>query len=143
MKLIHYTNNHHGLASCSPFNRLSAWNDLFEGAFERSYRTSSPPLDLRDSGESLEVRLELAGMKREDFDITLEEDTLTVMGRRDSDTSGVLRDERFTGEFRRMVSLPCAVRGEDATANYQDGILTISLPKTEQSKPRRITVQNN
>jgi HSP20 family protein len=141
MKLIHYTHNHPGLTAWSPFNRLATWADLFETAFETGHGAWAPPLDLLDRGGHLEVRLELAGMKREDFDITLEDDTLTIAGRRE--VSNAVRNERPGGSFSRSVTLPSPVESAQATASYENGVLTIRLPKTEAAKPRRITVGNN
>jgi HSP20 family protein len=91
------------------------------------------------------VKVELAGMKKEDFDLSLEDDTLTVSGQRKAETTSgeSFRSERFFGSFSRTVTLPSAVEADKVKATYQDGILTVVLPKAEEAKPKKIEVHLN
>ena len=96
----------------------------------------SPPTDLFETDNSYVVRVEVSGMRQQDFSVQLENDFLTVSGSR-SDKS-VRRayhqmEVRF-GEFRSVVAIPGAVDVENATAEYDDGFLTVILPKATTNK---------
>lgn len=93
----------------------------------------SPPTDLFEAGDAFVVRVEIAGMREEDFEVALENDVLVVSGSR-SDPS-VRRayhqmEIRF-GKFASAVVLPSAVEVELAHAEYKDGFLTVTLPKSK------------
>ena len=82
-------------------------------------------------------------MRKEDIEISLQDGVLTIGGERkdetaEDDKNG--RTERFVGKFRRSVSLPTRVDVNKVTANYKDGILTVTLPKAEEVKPKQIQV---
>jgi len=104
----------------------------------------TPALDLFEDKDNLYVRVELPGMKREDIDLSLHEDSLSISGERKGEEkfkdSEVYRAERFFGRFQRTVSLPTPVAAEKAKAHYADGILTVTLPKAEEAKPKHIDV---
>lgn len=127
------------LTGWSSFSRLSALQDVFDSAFTLSnpsaLRGSAPALDLHESDEQYTVRLEAPGARKEDFDISLEDDVLTISGNRRSDSE--------QSSFRRSVKLPAAVKGEAVQATYDNGILAVSLPRAEESKPRKINVSLN
>ncbi len=149
MQLIRY-NTPADLSAWTPFFRLSPLRDLLDTALERNGScpgSDGPPLDVRVSDESVTVTLELAGMKKEDFDLLLEDETLTVSGRRETEPedrrSQSLRCERFAGAFSRTVALPCAVKGDRVQAIYEEGVLTVTLPKAEEARPRKIAVKLN
>lgn len=104
-----------------------------------------PALDLREDKDNVVVTVELPGMKKEDIEISLHEGNLTISGERKqeekSEDAEVYRAERFTGRFNRVIGLPVAVATDKVKAQYKDGVLTITLPKTEEAKPRQIQVQ--
>ncbi len=134
----------------SPFDRLAPWRDLLESAFALSGPSGgswAPPLDVYEDGDKVTVAVELAGMKKEDFDISLEDDSLTISGRRSAENADrrgeSFRSERFFGSFSRTVTLPATVESDAVSATYQDGILTVTLPKAEEAKPRKIEVKLN
>jgi len=144
MKIIRYHNPE--LAAWSPFNRLSSWRDLWDSAFPLAGAGTSwlPPMDVFEDDEKITVQLEAAGMKKEDFDISLQDDTLSVSGKRESvETTANQRTERSHGSFTRTISLSTPVKGDAVKADYQDGVLTISLPKAEEARPRKIQVNLN
>ncbi len=95
----------------------------------------SPPTDLLESDNACIVRVEIAGMREEDFEVALENDVLMIRGSR-SDPSGRAAyhqmEIRF-GKFATAVMLPCPVKVEQAQIVYRDGLLTISLPKSKSS----------
>lgn len=106
-----------------------------------------PALDVYEDKETLVVQAELPGLKREDIDVSLHDGTLTISGERKaaprSENVEVYRAERRAGRFQRTVTLPPTVAIEKVKAGYADGVLTITLPKTEEAKPKRIDVSVN
>jgi len=104
-----------------------------------------PPINVSEDTESIYVRAELPGIKADDLDITMENDTLTIAGERkraiENDAGSCHRCEREWGAFRRSFSLPTRVESEQVKANYLDGILTVTLPKAAEVRPKQIAVQ--
>ena len=87
--------------------------------------------------------VELPGMRKEDIELALQDGILTISGeRKDEAAEGGMtaRTERFVGKFRRSVSLPTRVDTNKVNANYKDGVLTITLPKADEVKPKQIQV---
>ena len=105
----------------------------------------SPRVDLAETDDAYVIHLDTPGMSKEDFNLNWQSDTLTVSGERkwkeESSKDNYVRIERNYGHFFRSFALPKAVDGEQITASYQDGVLTIRVPKAEESKPRRIAIQ--
>lgn len=152
MKLVRFQNP--VLTPWSGFGRLSDLRDeidrLFEAPLSELGRLPSvlsgwtPAIDLIENKENVIVRAELPGMKKEDIEVNLHEGTLNITGERKSEKKGeeggLYRSERFFGRFQRAISLPAAVAGDKVKAEYKDGILTVTLPKTEEAKPKQIDV---
>ena len=103
-----------------------------------------PSFDVHENKEKLTVRAELPGLKKEQIQLSLKEGVLTVAGERkpEAPTDGTdhIRRERVFGQFSRTITLPFAVNEAAISAAYEDGILTITLPKAEEAKPRQIAV---
>lgn len=124
-------------------------NRLFESPYENGssdvFNTWSPALDVYEDKENVIVRAELPGMKKEDIEISLRDNVITVSGERKNekkyDGAKTSREERFFGRFTRSISLPKQVDGGRVKASYNDGILTVTLPKAEEAKPRQIQIQ--
>jgi HSP20 family protein len=101
--------------------------------------------DVFDDDDQVVVRVEAPGMRREDFNIELHGDTLTVWGEKRSDRES--SRGRYSvvqcayGSFRRDVTLPVAVKAEKTKATYRDGVLRIELPKADEARARRIAVK--
>ena len=101
--------------------------------------------DVFDDEDKVIVRIEAPGMRREDFNIELHGDTLTVWGEKRSDRE--LSRGRYSvvqcayGSFRRDVALPVSVKADKTKANYRDGVLRIDLPKADGARARRIAVK--
>lgn len=104
----------------------------------------APAIDLYQDKDNMIVRTELPGMKKEEIDISLHGDVLTISGERKAGReykeADNYRAERFFGRFQRSVTLPSSVDAGKVKASYRDGILTVTLPKTEESKPKQIAV---
>jgi HSP20 family protein len=103
----------------------------------------APSLDLYQSNDNVVAVVELAGMRKEDIDISLHDGMLTISGERKQETGNdekAERSERYIGKFRRSITLPTRVDASKVSATYKDGILTVTLPKAEEVKPKRIRV---
>lgn len=104
----------------------------------------SPNVDIYENTEQIVLEAELPGMNREDFDLTIENNVITLRGERhfekkdEADTYH--RVERSYGAFARSFTLPQTVSGDGATAEYKNGVLRVTLPKREEAKARRIEV---
>jgi HSP20 family protein len=101
--------------------------------------------DVFDDADKVIVRIEAPGMRRDDFNVELNGDVLTVWGEKRFDreaTEGRWRVVQCAyGSFRRDVTLPVAVKADKTKASYSDGVLRIELPKSEEARARRIAVQ--
>jgi HSP20 family protein len=117
----------------------------FTGREDRLLGVWSPPLDVYQDKDHVFVKVELPGMKKEDIQISLHENTLTISGERKQEREvkegDGYRSERFFGRFHRSITLPVAVQANNVKAQYKDGILAVSLSKAEEAKPRQIEVQ--
>lgn len=134
--------------------RLSNLRDELDSLFEVPFWSSfgdqsqlfsgwTPALDLYQSNDNVIAVVELPGMRKEDIEISLHEDMLTISGERKHETGPndkTERTERYVGKFRRSISLPARVDASKVSATYKDGILTVTLPKAEEAKPRQIKV---
>jgi HSP20 family protein len=131
------------------FSRLfeGAFNDMLrpfeaEGVSDRAW---APAVDIRETDDDVTLLVDLPGMKKEDVDVTLENNVLTVSGERKFDreesNDNYHRIERSYGSFTRSFTLNQNVHTDKVDANFKDGVLTISLPKEEQAKPRRISIK--
>jgi HSP20 family protein len=109
--------------------------------------TWSPALDVHDAKDTFTVTLEAPGLKKEDFEISFHDGALSIAGeRREEKESGdktYFRRERFFGRFARTVALPAEVKADAISASYKDGVLTVTLPKAEEAKPKQIEVNVN
>jgi HSP20 family protein len=119
---------------------LDSWG--FGPLFERGYQ---PALDVSETDEAVVVKAELPGMTRDDIDISVQGNTLTIGGEKKETAEDRGKDyyvsERRYGTFRRALTLPSGVDAEHIEAKYRDGVLTVTLPKSEQAKPKRINVK--
>lgn len=116
----------------SLFNRL--------GRRSRSY----PSVNLYDTDEAIYAEVVIPGMKKEDITIQFENGTLQVKGERKKDdaTEGYeqLRAERNVGAFSRSIEVPVPITVSDVKADLKNGVLTITMPKSEEAKPKQISI---
>ena len=105
-----------------------------------------PNLDLVETDSKLEIKLDVPGIHREDLEIQLNANTLTITGKRDEKREekekNYHRIERHMGSFSRTVTLPCSVQEDKVEAEYHHGVLTVTLPKTEEAKTKRIKIKS-
>ena len=138
-----------------PFGELlslrTAMDRLFEDSFVRPAGWFSPatldtqiPLDVRVTDDELVVEGQLPGIKADDVDITIENGRLTI--RAETGTDDERRDGDFLvreirrGSLSRSVTLPTGLESDKATASFDDGVLTLHIPKAEQVKPRQVRI---
>ena len=122
-------------------------NDLLGGFFAAPECRSglwSPSVDLRETEEAYELIADLPGLSKEDIELSIEEDVVTLKGERKEETDkkegGYHRIERHSGTFQRCFHLPSGVEGDKVTAQFENGVLKVNLPKPETAKPKRIAV---
>lgn len=140
MKIIQYQRP----VACQTFGRLANLQDELDRLFESPLTAWAPALDVHEDKNSFSVRVELPGLKREDIEVSLHDGALVISGERKAETvsedTEVHRRERYYGKFSRVLNLPATVAGDKVAAQYKDGILTVTLPKAEEAKPKAITV---
>jgi HSP20 family protein len=104
-----------------------------------------PVLDLAETPEAFEVRVDLPGVKPEDVKVELHEGQLVVSGTRDTTSERTDKNvhyvERASGSFMRTVGLPSDINGEKIDAQYKDGVLHITLPKSAKAQPKKIEIR--
>jgi len=131
---------------------LQSFGSMFDSPLDESLEPQLPggllpPVDIHDAKDTVTVRAELPGMKKEDIDISLQEGVLTLSGERkgsrDYQSGGASPSERWFGRFQRNLSLPYKVDTKTIKATYTDGVLTIELAKAEEAKPKQIKVEFN
>jgi HSP20 family protein len=144
------------IARLEPFRGLSTLQDQFNRLFNESFRTHTeesaltswaPAVDIYETPNELVVKADLPDVNEKDIDIRVENNLLTIRGERKFDKSvseeNFLRVERTYGSFSRSFSLPNTVNAEAIGAEYKNGVLTVTLPKREESKPRQVKVTIN
>jgi HSP20 family protein len=131
---------------------LSRLRDHFNQIFEQPDFALSdllgggwmPVVDMLDDKDKLVVKAELPGFNREDLDVSVHENNLILAGERKADEERrdgeFYRSERFYGRFHRVISLPFSVDTEKIQAKYNNGVLTVTLPKSEHARAKQIEV---
>ena len=140
----------------NPLNEMvtlrSAMDRLFEDSFVspltwRSFNgeAAAPAVDVHETADEIVVSAALPGLKAEDVDITITGQSLSIRGEFKEDEKVergqyLYRERRF-GTFQRQLQLPVRVQSDAATATFEDGVLTLSIPKAEEVKPRQIQIK--
>ena len=138
-----------GLVYRDPFEQLQQeldrMTDAAFGGVGGSTTGVYPPVNLFDGGDAYVVKAELPGVDAGQVELEVEEDTLTLRGERvfsePSSDAAFHRRERAQGRFRRVVRLPGHVATNDVKAELRDGVLTIRIPKAEETRPRKVPIQ--
>ncbi|NLX24528.1 MAG: Hsp20/alpha crystallin family protein [Lentisphaerae bacterium] len=133
----------------SPFAELRSlqreMNRLFDGYDNGIAMTRFPALNVWGNAENVIVTAELPGMEIDQLEINVVNNQLSIQGERKAekpaDNAVCHRTERGTGKFMRTVRLPYEVENGKATAKYENGVLTVVLPRHEASKPKRIKIK--
>jgi HSP20 family protein len=126
------------------------FNRLFEGSFpqggtgQADLGAWAPAVDIYEGQNELVAKVDLPGVEEKDIDVRLENNTLTIRGERKFEKSvnedNYLRVERTYGSFTRTFALPNTVNAESINASYDKGVLTVHMPKREESKPKQVKI---
>ena len=123
------------------------FGSFFHGVDEPSLLNGNwmPAVDVAEEDNEYVVKIELPGVNKDDVKITLESNILTIRGEKKAEKEtkekNYHRMERSYGSFLRSFNLPTTVKNDKIDAEYRDGILTITLPKAEEAKPKHIEVK--
>ncbi len=140
------------LMKWDPVRELNSFGDmnrLFDSFFgtqgqQGLSRRWVPPMDLVEVGDSLVLKADLPGLRREDVNIEVKDGVLTVSGERkdehDEKADGYYRVERTFGSFSRTLTLPKGIEAEGIVADFADGVLEVRIPKPAERKPHRIEI---
>ena len=140
-----------------PFRALAAVQARLNRIFSEPYENGDdalaqanwvPPVDVFENPQhELVLKAELPGVKKDDIDIKVENNTLTIRGERkrevETKEDGFHRVERTFGSFARSFTLPQTVSADGIKADYKDGVLTVTLPAREEAKPRQVQIAVN
>jgi HSP20 family protein len=126
-------------------------NKMFDGVFhgigneDYTFSSWTPAVDIAEHDDEYLVKVELPGVNKDEVKLTLENNILTIRGEKkqekETKKENYHRVERNYGAFQRSFTLPVAVKSDKIDASYKDGILTVSLPKAEEAKPKQIEVK--
>ena len=127
-------------------------NRLFEQTLSRSRSeegiaasTWTPAVDIYETPETIVLKAELPGLSREDIEIQIRDNALTLKGERrfakDVQQENYLRIERAYGAFQRSFTLPATIQQDKIRAVFRDGVLELTLPKAEEAKPKKIAIE--
>jgi HSP20 family protein len=146
--------------NCGPRNnscQVATFNPFaeFERELDRAFglglsggsptpNTAGAPLDVREDAEQLTLTVDLPGVRREDIQISFNDGVLTLGAERKDNPElkeeSYLRRERYVGRFERRLTVRTPIHVEGIKAAYRDGVLTVTLPKSEAAKPKQISV---
>jgi len=120
-------------------NRMDWLREDLEPAF-------LPPLNVWEEGDTLKVDVEIPGVKLEDVEVSFDKGELTIKGEKKvaiQESATLHRRERLAGTFTRTMTVPWEIKADQVSAELKDGILTVTLPKAEVAKPRKVAVKYN
>mgnify|MGYP001054360038 CR=1 FL=1 len=149
MAIIRFGNRPAGRNQWADFETIRQGLDQLSRTLRQGERpyggpTVFPPINLYEDSRALIIKAELPGVSAENLDISLEGDTLTIKGRRspyaEGQTPSFHRREIQAGNFSRALSLPVKIDPDAVTARLRNGILTISLNKAKEVRPRQVSV---
>ena len=134
-----------------PFRDITTLRDEMNRLFSRAVGEGggsgsawTPAVDVFDTDEAIVLRAELPGLKAEDIDIEVDENVLTLKGERRFEETveegRYYRLERAYGHFQRGITLPQGVKADEISASFDNGVLSVRVPKADEVKPRKIAV---
>ena len=141
-----------------PFGGLSTLQERVNSLFEETLPSTRkeedlnlgtfyPAVDIKEGDKEIALKAELPGMKKEDVHIDVNDGAITLRGERkfekEDKKENYHRIERSYGSFHRSFTLPSTVDVENIKAKYKDGVLEVTLPKTEEAKPKSIPIEVN
>ena len=124
-------------------------NRLFDFGLRRPLKVNgsslwAPAVDIVDEKDQIKVKADLPGLKKENIEVNVENDVLTIKGEKkeekETKEKDYIRSERYYGSFHRAFTLPASVDASKVNASYKEGVLEIALPKKEGAKPKQAKV---
>jgi len=118
-------------------------DEIMEGAFSRGKGTFVPELNVYETDKEFEITVALPGMRKENIDISFENNTITISGERElkeEENTKYHRIESRFGTFERSLPLPNVIDAENISATYENGVLTVNVPKIEEKAGKKIEV---
>ena len=141
MRLVKWNPYHNSVSF--PFGIEKLFNE-FDLDNKNSDSTWNPMVDITESKDQFELKAEIPGLKKEDINISFEDDKLTLSGERnreeEKDGKNYHRIERSYGKFQRSFQFPGNVSVDKIDAKYKNGILAVNIPKSEDAKPKEIAI---
>ena len=143
------------LVKCRPnrnhFLMQDQFDKMFENFFHDNFVTDStsfnPPVDMVENDENYLITVELPGLSKDDVNMTIKDNMMTISGskknRYESENDSKHRIESSFGSFSRSFRLPKSIDRENVKANFESGVLSISMPKVEEAKPTVIEIEAN
>ena len=135
------------------FWQVDPWRELerirrdMDNLFETNTRTVSkgyPPVNVYDTGNDVQLQVELPGLTKDDINVCYTDGNLTLSGDRkplvEDGKYTIIRNERSTGKFEKTINIPYPIVQNSISADFQNGVLTITMPKAEEAKPKKIEV---
>jgi HSP20 family protein len=126
------------------FGPLSALTNRMDWLHDEMEPSFFPPINAWEEGDKIKVEAEIPGVKIEEVEVSFENGELTLKGEKKfegNDSATLHRRERLYGSFSRTLRLPWEVTAENISAELKDGVLTVTLPKAEAAKPRKVAVK--
>lgn len=126
----------------NPFAEIATVQSQIDKIFEelQAQTLKTPAAELTETEDALYLRLELPGVAAKDVDIEVTENAVKVVAERKIEHQERTRSEFYYGKFQRVIPLKARIQNTNVTADYQDGILTLTLPKSEQEKNKVVKV---
>lgn len=133
----------------NPVREMMAMQNVMDRMFDEAWsrNANTLALDVHESNEAYTVVANLPGLNPDSIEVSLHEGTLTISGGAEkvepAEGTRVLLNERVVGHFTRSIKLPQHIDNENVEANYENGVLTLTLPKRPEAQPRQIPVRGN
>lgn len=137
----------------APFRALRDEMDQLMSRFTHDWngggllRDFNPALDLSETADALEIRMDVPGMKSDDISIEVSGNNIRISGERKAEKEekgkSYHRIERSVGKFCESMTLPCTIKDDKVQAEFRDGVLTIHLPKSEEAKTHKVKIKAN
>jgi HSP20 family protein len=144
------------LVKCSPSRNIvpfspamsRVFDEFFPGFFNNPWNPETvsirPFVDVVEKENEIILKADMPGLEKKDIKVVVNEGLLTITGERSEEheekSKGFTRAERFMGRFSRSFNLPVWADGSKVTADYKNGVLTVSIPKTEAARPKEIEI---
>jgi HSP20 family protein len=142
-----------GLELMEPFREMENLQHEMNRLFDRWMHTGNgeskgfgyiPSVEMKETDESVQLKLEVPGLEAKDLDVEVMDDAVSIKGERKSESKteeeGMIRSEFHYGSFARVIPLPTHIQNDKVTAEYKNGILNLTLPKSEEEKRKIVKI---